>query len=56
MSEHYCEYDHNLDEPCGKPARLKLLGLWLCAEHYDEAMRLFNLIGVDPFDPNLRAT
>ena len=20
MSEHYCEFDHNLDEPCGKPA------------------------------------
>jgi hypothetical protein len=36
MTQHFCEYDRNLDEPCGKVARFKWGGLWLCAEHWDE--------------------
>jgi hypothetical protein len=48
----YCQYDHNLDKPCGKPAQMKLMGMHLCPEHYDETMRLFGQIGIDPCDPN----
>jgi hypothetical protein len=40
MSEHHCEYDHNLDEPCGAPATIKVIGMWMCADHYDEQARL----------------
>jgi hypothetical protein len=46
---HDCEYDHNLDEPCGKPANLKLIGMWMCAEHYDWTMEFCKRIHVDPF-------
>ncbi len=45
MNKHYCEYDLDLDEPCGCVARFtsrEVPGLedvitvhWLCAEHYD---------------------
>lgn len=49
--EHYCEYDHGLHEPCGKPASLRLINMWLCPEHYDATMAFFDSVGVDPFDP-----
>ena len=49
MAEHFCEYDHNLDEPCGKPAGIKWQGMWLCAEHYDWTMDFFEKFGGDPF-------
>jgi len=51
MSEHYCEYDHNLEEPCGKPAGLKWGWLWLCAEHYDHTMKMLERAGIDPLEP-----
>lgn len=53
MSEHYCEYDHNRDEPCGKSAGMKWRGMWLCAEHWDWTAALFERFGIDPFDPAL---
>ena len=28
MNKHFCEYDHNLDEPCGRPASIRVLGMW----------------------------
>lgn len=52
MSEHSCEYDHNLDEQCGKPATIRVrLGrhvMWMCAEHYDEHARFMATMGKTP--------
>ena len=36
----YCEYDHNRDDDCGKPAQMKWHGMYLCPGHFDEAMAL----------------
>ena len=44
MSQHYCEVDaepiapaavQSLDEPCGAPASIRCMGMWMCAKHYD---------------------
>ena len=48
MAEHFCEYDHNLDEPCDKPATIKVVGMWMCAQHYDEHARLMAVMGRTP--------
>jgi hypothetical protein len=48
MSEHFCEFDHNLDEPCGKPASIKWRGMWFCAEHWDWHEEFCAEINVDP--------
>jgi hypothetical protein len=48
MSEHYCEFDHNLDEPCGRPACMKWRGMWFCAEHWDWHEKFCAEIKVDP--------
>jgi hypothetical protein len=51
MSDHYCKYDQGeqyTDAPCGKPARIKMLNLWLCADHADYTERFLYL-----FDPNV---
>jgi hypothetical protein len=48
MSEHYCEFDHNLNEPCGRPARMKWRGMWFCAEHWDWHEKFCAEIKVDP--------
>ena len=45
---HYCEYDHDLAEPCGKPATIKVIGMWMCAEHYDQHARLMAEMGRTP--------
>jgi hypothetical protein len=50
MAEHFCEYDHNLDEACGKPAGIKWHGMWLCAGHYDWTIEFFAAIGIDAED------
>jgi hypothetical protein len=54
MSKHFCEYDHNLDEPCGKPAVIKVLGMWMCAEHYDEHAQLTAEFGRTPENEELQ--
>jgi hypothetical protein len=48
MSEHYCEFDHNLDEPCGRPACMKWRGMWFFAEHWDWHEKFCAEIEVDP--------
>ena len=50
MAEHFCEYAHNLDEACGKPAAIKWHGMWLCAEHYDWTVEFFAAMGIDAED------
>jgi hypothetical protein len=54
MSEHFCEYDHNLDEPCDKPVVIKVIGVWLCAEHYDEHARFMAGFGRTPENEELQ--
>jgi hypothetical protein len=54
MSKHFCEYDHNLDEACGKPAVIKVLGMWMCAEHYDEHAQLTAEFGRTPENEELQ--
>jgi len=44
----HCQYDRNLDEPCGKPAGIKLINLWPCAEHADWTESFLYV-----FDPNV---
>jgi len=48
MSEHFCEFDHNLDEPCRKPASIKWREMWFCAEHWDWHEQFCEEIGIDP--------
>jgi hypothetical protein len=45
---HDCEFDHNLDEPCGKPAAIKWRGMWFCVEHWDWHEKFCAEINVDP--------
>jgi hypothetical protein len=50
---HYYEYDRgeqHTDGPWGKPARIKMLNLWLCADHADYTERFLYV-----FDPNVSA-
>lgn len=56
LSEHYCEYDRNVPEPCGKVARFRVPDhklptgdgdLWLCAEHWNEFIATLKVLGVD---------
>ena len=54
MTEHFCEYDHHLDEPCGKPAVIKVLEMWMCAEHYDEHARLMAQMSRTPESEGLQ--
>ena len=57
MSQHYCEMDvlilapgvcQSLDEPCGLPATIRCIGMWLCADHYDENARMMAQLGRTP--------
>ena len=53
---HYCMYDRNIPEPCGKVARFLMdreKDYWLCAEHWDwwvEFCERYNL-SLDPDAP-----
>jgi hypothetical protein len=53
MTEHFCQYDRNRDEPCGKPARFHWSRLWLCAEHWDMTVEFFAFFGMTPKGENL---
>ena len=53
MSEHFCEYDHNLEEDCGRQSSICIFfkngeKLWLCAEHYDEHAKRMAAAGLMP--------
>ena len=48
--KHYCEFDHDLDEPCGRPATIRCHGMWFCAEHYDRHTEFMAEIGLGPDD------
>jgi hypothetical protein len=46
VTEHWCHYDYHLNEPCGKPARFRCEGLWLCAEHWDITVKFLARYGM----------
>ncbi len=48
----YCEFDHNLDKKCGKPDQMKLMGMYLCPEHFDYAMTFLERCGINPLEPH----
>jgi hypothetical protein len=52
MKEHFCSYNHNLSEPCGRIARFKYETKydlrWYCATHYDEVTSVFKQFGITP--------
>ena len=52
MTTHFCEYDHQLDEPCGAPASIRCTGMWMCAEHYDQHARFMATFGMTPESPD----
>ena len=58
MMEHYCEFDHNLENPpCGKPAKIRCHGMWMCADHYDWHTRFMAQFGLGPdhYPPDARS-
>jgi len=46
--EHFCQFDHGLDEECSKPATIRCFGMWLCAEHYDWHCRFMRELRLNP--------